>query len=101
MKTKLAELMEKLNLVQEMNGDSTLKTEGTNIEFATPADELSRYLIAEIPRLFRIAKMCSYVGGLSDEEKAAVQEDGRTYISQLETVAEIYLQESNLKKLVE
>lgn len=99
MKTRTAELMEKLNLVQEMNGDNVMVVEGTKIAFATPADELARYLIAEIPNLFRVAKMCSYVGGLNDEEKAAIQEDGRSYITQFETLSEIYLNESELKNV--
>lgn len=100
MKTKISELMEKLNLVQEMGEDNVMVVEGTKIPFATPSDELTRYLIAEIPNLFRVAKMCAYVGGLDNEEKQAIQEDGRAYISQLEALGEVYLNESELKCLI-
>lgn len=99
MKTKISELMEKLNLVQDMTGDSTLKVEGTNFAFATPKDELARYIIAEIPNLFRTAKMCANMAGLDEETQKAIQEDGRAYLNQFETMAEIYLNESELRNL--
>lgn len=101
MKTKISELMEKLSLVQEMGSDNSMVVEGTKIPFATPSDELTRYLISEIPNLFRVAKMCAYAGGLDNDQVKAIQEDGRSYISQLETLGEVYLNESELKKLVE
>lgn len=100
MKTKLSELMEKLNLVQEMGKGNTLVTEGNNIAFATPADELSRYLIAEIPNLFRVAKMCAFSDGLDPETQKAIRADGQVYINQLETLAGVYLEESELKNLL-
>lgn len=100
MKTKISELMEKLNLVQEMGSDNAMIVEGTKITFATPADELARYLIAEIPNLFRVAKMCSFSDGLDPETQKAIRADGQAYINQLETVAGIYLDESECSALL-
>lgn len=100
MKTKTSELMEKLVLVQEMNGDNTMKVEGTDIAFATPADELARYIISEIPNLYRMAKISSNQVGLSTEERDRVCEDAKAYINQFETLVEIYLNESKCLTLV-
>lgn len=99
MKTKASEFMEKLTLIQEMNGDNTMKAFGTDIPFATPADELARYIISEIPNLYRMAKISSNEKGLSEEDRNKLCEDAQSYLSQFDTLVEIYLNESELRCL--
>lgn len=100
MKTKASEFMEKLALVQEMNGDNTMKVCGTDIAFAVPADELARYIISEIPNLYRMAKIGSNQKCLSLEQRDQICDDIKSYLSQFETLVEIYLNESDLRCLI-
>lgn len=97
--SKSQKVIERLNLVQNINNPSMLKVSGEAINFAAPVDEFSRQLIAEIPNLFKFVKIMSNMGSLDDAAKASLFNDAKTYIEHLENVLDAYLKDSNCRFL--
>ena len=94
-------ILRKIELVQNVSEPNVLKISGEDIKFARPVDEFSRYLISEIPNMFRYLKAASNLDGLSEESKESILSDIKAYVKQVETVSDIYLQESKCKELLE
>lgn len=94
-------VFEELNLVQDLNGDPVMKVAGTDLRFATPEDEFSRFFIGEIRNMFMTIKKAGHFKGLTTEEMLAVSDDIKTYSEYLESAGEACLRESRLKELLE
>ena len=94
-------VLEKLDLVQDMNGNPVMKVAGTNLNFATPEDEFARFFISEIKPMFLTVKKAGNLQGLSMEEILAISDDIKTYSEYLEAVGGAWLRESRLKELLE
>ena len=92
-------VIEKLNLVQNINNSGMLKVSGEPINFAAPVDEFSRYVIAEIPNLYRFAKVLSNLKSLDNNLKNDLAEDAKAYIEHFEQMGDYYLKESDCKML--
>jgi len=99
--SNVQKVMEKLELVQDMNGNPVMKVAGTNLNFATPEDEFSRFFISEIKNMFMAIKKAGHFQGLTMEEMLAISADIKTYSEYLESVGGAYLLESELKELLE
>lgn len=100
-KSDAQKVIEKLNLVQVIGGDGTMKVSGTTIAFAQPVDEFAFFLISEIKNLYRCAKAASNLKGLTMEEIEAISSDIKTYTEYLEGVCNSNLNESKCKELLE
>lgn len=98
-KSETQKVIEKLELVQNINNSGMLKVSGESINFASPVDEFSRYLISEIPNLYRYVKMMSNMKALSEETKDGLAEDAKLYIEHFEQLGDCYLKESNCRQL--
>lgn len=91
--SKISNVISRLDLVQNINNTGMLKVSGEDINFAKPVDEFSRYLIAEIPNLYRYLKL------LSRTQSPELIEDVKTYLEHFENLGMTYLEESDCKKL--
>lgn len=92
-------VLEKLELVQNINNAGMLKVSGEPINFAAPVDEFSRYVISEIPNLFRFTKILANSKVLDEETKESLAEDAKLYIEHFEQLGDYYLKESQCKLL--
>lgn len=99
-KSNTQKVIEKLELVQNINGEGMLKVSGEDINFAKPVDEFSRYIISEIPNLFKFVKMMSNMKVLTEEIKNSLAEDAAFYIEHFESVGDSYLNESKCIELI-
>lgn len=99
--SNVQKVMEKLELVQDLTGNPVMKITGTNLRFATPEDEFSRFFISEIKNMFMVIKKAGHFQGLTMEEMLAISDDIKTYSEYLESAGEAYLLESKLKELLE
>lgn len=100
-KSDAQRVIEKLDLVQNVNDGGILKVSGFPVNFAMPEDEFSRFLISEIKNLYLCTKKASNLSGLSLEEIQAISSDIKTYVEYLEGVCTAYLRESKCKSLLE
>lgn len=98
-KSDTQKVIEKLELVQNISNAGMLKVSGEAIDFAAPVDEFSRYLISEIPNLYRYVKMMSNMKVLSEETKQGLAEDAKIYIEHFENLGDQFLKESKCKQL--
>lgn len=89
----ISEVINKLDLVQNINNAGMLKVSGKDINFAAPVDEFSRYLISEIPNLYKYLKL------LSRTQSPELVEDVKAYLGQFENLGTAYLEQSDCKKL--
>ncbi|MBP5470111.1 MAG: hypothetical protein J6Z11_12800 [Candidatus Riflebacteria bacterium] len=99
-KSNTQKVIEKLELVQNINNAGMLKVSGEAIDFAAPVDEFARYLISEIPNLFRYVKIMSNMKLLDNETKNGLAEDAKIYIDHFESLGDQYLKESKCNQLV-
>ena len=101
LRSNTQKIIDKLDLVQDLAGGAVMKVAGTRLKFATPEDEFSRFLIAEIKSMFKCVKMAGNLNGLTMEEIEAISSDIKTYAEYIESAGEAYLNESKLKQLLE
>lgn len=91
--SKISDVIAKLDLVQNISNAGMLKVSGEDINFAQPVDEFSRYLIAEIPNLYRYLKL------LSRTQSPELIEDVKAYLDHFEGLGTTYLEQSDCNKL--
>lgn len=99
MTNKIENIMKKLILVQNINNAGMLKVQGEDINFARPQDEFARYLIAEIPNFYWAIKKLTTMGKIDKDYQNDLVEDARAYLEHFESLAEVFLEESNCKTL--
>lgn len=100
-KSNTQKVIEKLELVQNINNAGMMKVSGRDVNFASPVDEFSRYVISEIPNLYKYVKMMSNMRILTEETKKGLAEDAKIYIEHFESVGDSYLNESKCLELAQ